>query len=937
MQGLFRNGREVRVTPKSLAVLLALARNQGRIVTKQELFNTVWAGTIVTEAALSSCIRELRRALEDDARNPHYIETVHRRGFRLLENGAELVPGQGHAITPWISQYDAETLPGRSAIILQLEDMAARVCDSGAELAMISGPSGIGKTTLLRNMAARILQREEWLVCEVSCTEPALAYGALLDVLEQLRQGPASTAVNSILGTRAVSWQAELQYRQTGAGKILPECGSGATSQWRARELCQALAAISSTSPLMICLDDIQLSDDATQEFILKFAQNPGKSRVLILASSDAEYPGQSAQYPGILRDLITNGRCTEFKLDTLDENSVAELLRTSVSEYGQDRCKRASEEIVRHTRGWPLLVDAELNRRTDVNPGGRALPGWNGINAREFTVESCLSELVDLLLNKLGETERRVLEAASVVGVRFETTSTAAAIGDNIDIVTDTLSHIAEKIPLISKLGTRILTDGSRTNGFSFVHEEYQAAVYKRLDGPRLADMHRRVGHWLETSRATQNGQITLRLARHFEQAGDLDDAVRHWYEAGAIARRRGAHGIALKNFRRAKRLLDGLARTPDRDLQAARICTALGRELVYTEGLGSSEAIGLYGQALDVSASIPANRALSQVLWRLWVFHLNRGPMDTARGIADRLIGLARNLDDSVLLVQAYHAQWGTSFMLGDLPAVLEHARAAIAVCGSGVDGSLTLTTGCTLHDAHLSDHNVAVCAGFFSAWVNAVTGRQESAARRMDEVISHARDINHPFTLALTLVFTAGALATCGNAGLSRLRAAEGRSIANRHGFTALSAWADIYEGWALVELGDTGEGMKMLRSGLMAVGQFGMMLLRPFHLVLAAEAQMRCKLFDDATNSIAEAFAVSERSGHRLALPEMHRLRGEITLRVAKDPESRRRAIRDLETAAEMADATSAHLWARRAKAALAAQKELVRVTSRQETG
>ena len=83
-QGLWLDGSEIRITPRSLAVLCALVRRSRDVVTKVELFEEIWPDTVVTDAALSSCIRELRVALGDDARRPRFIETVHRRGFRFL-------------------------------------------------------------------------------------------------------------------------------------------------------------------------------------------------------------------------------------------------------------------------------------------------------------------------------------------------------------------------------------------------------------------------------------------------------------------------------------------------------------------------------------------------------------------------------------------------------------------------------------------------------------------------------------------------------------------------------------------------------------------------------------------------------------------------------------------------------------------------------------
>lgn len=78
------DGGGERLEPKVMAVLVELARHRGRVVSKERLIDEVWPGTHVGEAALSRCISELRRALGDDARNPRFIETLPKRGYRLL-------------------------------------------------------------------------------------------------------------------------------------------------------------------------------------------------------------------------------------------------------------------------------------------------------------------------------------------------------------------------------------------------------------------------------------------------------------------------------------------------------------------------------------------------------------------------------------------------------------------------------------------------------------------------------------------------------------------------------------------------------------------------------------------------------------------------------------------------------------------------------------
>ena len=92
VQGLKRGQREVRLTPRSLAVLALLASQPGRVVSKEELFTTVWQETAVTDAALATCIQEIRRALGDTARDPRFIETVHRRGYRFVARTTDEAP-----------------------------------------------------------------------------------------------------------------------------------------------------------------------------------------------------------------------------------------------------------------------------------------------------------------------------------------------------------------------------------------------------------------------------------------------------------------------------------------------------------------------------------------------------------------------------------------------------------------------------------------------------------------------------------------------------------------------------------------------------------------------------------------------------------------------------------------------------------------------------
>ncbi|HYE57653.1 MAG TPA: winged helix-turn-helix domain-containing protein [Rhodothermales bacterium] len=74
----------IQLEPKVMQVLVRLAERPGTVVTRDELFETVWAGTVVTDAVLTRSISELRKALGDDPVQPRVIETIRKNGYRLI-------------------------------------------------------------------------------------------------------------------------------------------------------------------------------------------------------------------------------------------------------------------------------------------------------------------------------------------------------------------------------------------------------------------------------------------------------------------------------------------------------------------------------------------------------------------------------------------------------------------------------------------------------------------------------------------------------------------------------------------------------------------------------------------------------------------------------------------------------------------------------------
>ena len=89
---LTRAGQPVPLPPRPFAVLCTLARSPRMLVTKDALLDTVWGHRFVTDSVLKTAISEVRAVLGDDPKQPLYIETVSRRGYRFIAMPVRMPP-----------------------------------------------------------------------------------------------------------------------------------------------------------------------------------------------------------------------------------------------------------------------------------------------------------------------------------------------------------------------------------------------------------------------------------------------------------------------------------------------------------------------------------------------------------------------------------------------------------------------------------------------------------------------------------------------------------------------------------------------------------------------------------------------------------------------------------------------------------------------------
>ena len=89
---LLKHGAEVFLRPKAFDPLFCLLERNGHLITKSDLMDRVWPKTSVSESVLEHSISEIRKALEDDPRNPRYLKTIPRSGYKFMNAAEGVIP-----------------------------------------------------------------------------------------------------------------------------------------------------------------------------------------------------------------------------------------------------------------------------------------------------------------------------------------------------------------------------------------------------------------------------------------------------------------------------------------------------------------------------------------------------------------------------------------------------------------------------------------------------------------------------------------------------------------------------------------------------------------------------------------------------------------------------------------------------------------------------
>lgn len=826
----------------------------------------------------------------------------------------------------------------RDAELSRLNDFLNRTLAGRGQVAFVIGEPGSGKTMLVQEFARRAQAAYPALVavsgnCNVytGIGDPYLPFLEMLDMLtgdiEARWVGGAITRQYALrlwkllppvvdalvdhgpdLIDRFVSGSGLLARAQIGAqpqGARLDELiRRKATAALAApgqqtdlfEQYTKVLHALARNYPLLLIIDDLQWADIGSISLLFHLGRRLAGQRILVVG---AYRPGEVASGRDGERhplEPVINELQRDYGDNVVDLSQsegrqwVDALLDTEPNHLNTG----FRETLYRHTGGHPLFT-VELLRglqgRGDLtkDESGRWVQGaaldWDTLPPR---IEAVIAESV----NRLPEGLQTTLAIASVEGEFFTAQAVAQTQGISEQEILQCLSKpLSKSHRLVTAAGVQRV-DGRHLSRYRFRHFLFQKYLYNRLDEVERALLHEAIGTTLEMLYADQSMDMAAQLARHFEAAGLIPQAVEYLHRAGDRAVRLFANTEAIAHYHHALRLLNTLPDTSERAKQELSLRAGLRIPLETMQGYTSAELAQNNARARELTRHAEASPELFWMLAGLATYSNLRLSLSEARELAEDMLALANRLEDTAITLGACQVRSITGLYQGQFETYFRYRQQAH-----------TLYDGQQHHDlAFQFDADIEVAGLSHAGWAYWIQGYPDTARQQHQTAVNWAEELGHPFSLAFARFFAGQTYAWCREIPMTRKLAEETLAISHEQGMVFwLSAGAYLL-GWTLSEEGHATQGSDQLEQAYTSTCMIGSELSRIMVLPALAEAYARTGRLESGLALLEEGLRTTQTTGFAMMEPEMHRCKGDLLLLASGgfEPEAEECFLRALES-------------------------------------
>ena len=493
-------------------------------------------------------------------------------------------------------------LVGRERELEELQSLLNSAIEGKGTTVFVSGEAGAGKTRLIREFLNAAKNKGLVVLAGWCLSDAAAPYFPFVEAFhfyfvssaeEEQPTGfqkpetpPSITETEQLIsGERGIAaWLAgPTPLQKIGKTDVVPP------QVWKDQVyagVADTLHSIATQQPIILFLEDIHWADSASLALLHYLARAVDKSeRILVIATFrseelTADIEGHPHPLAETLRMMRREDLFTEIKLPNLNQGNVSKMAENMI---GGTLQPKLAEKLMTESRGNPLFVVESLRmlheRRSLVQENNE----WR-LTVDELGIPLKIKDIILRRLSILKYTQRRVLDAASVIGETFDAELLGTVLGqDNLEVL-ETLNVIARSTSLV-----RV-----EQNLYRFDHARSRETLYEELSLPLKRGYHERIAEKLES---TKGSVLPLSdLAFHFAQAGNKEKALKYTLAAAKDELARFSNQQAIQHFTYV------LQNIQEGDAEERRMAL---------EGLGDAyTAISMYADAIKTFNALAASQ---------------------------------------------------------------------------------------------------------------------------------------------------------------------------------------------------------------------------------------------------------------------------------------------------------------------------------------
>ncbi len=573
----------------------------------------------------------------------------------------------------------------------------------------MEGEPGIGKSRLLQE-TLDYARAQDVLTLVTHCyqVEQAIPYQPVIDMLDQALN---TVPVNRFLALPPV-YLAELATLSPELRELAPDLPSAADDlsarqARRLRALHQCLELLAGDQGLVLAVDDVHWADHATWQFIHHLASHMTTLPLLLICTYRAEEEAANPELATFVDSMARTPQATRLPLQRLSPDDTGIFLDQLTGSRSANH--QLGPWLHAETDGNPFFLVSILQSLVDQRLLSEDRPNWQ-VDIQRFdgsdavlTLPDALRESVRVRLRRLPQPMRRVLEAAAVLGRRFDFATLVAVSGESGLALLEMVEALIQR---------HLLRETGDGESYDFSHDKVREVVYSDLSSARRILLHRAAAATL------------------VETGGTRRERVRQF--SPSLRTRPSVGSSALLSCG----------------------CCRLSRELFAVR-----EAVQFYDRAIDLTTRIPdledAGAILDLYMRRGEARALLGGQMQEAVADLKRVVEAARASDDQERQRTAFIALGQVYRMADQLDSATEYLTAALELCRAQGDqhslanvlhhlGTVAWSAGNNLHASLYHQEALELCGRLEVedlVTVQALHGRAEAfcAAARPNQAIA------------------------------------------------------------------------------------------------------------------------------------------------------------------------------------------------------